>query len=155
VEDDTRIRLSGEGEVGLWGGPPGNLYITLKVQQHQFFHREGDDILYELPINFAQAALGDEVEVPTLDGTVTLKIPPGTQTGKIFRLKGKGVAHLQRNGRGDQLVRVRVVTPRSLNEHQRRLFQELAKSLGKAEIPSEDKEERGFFDRIKNAFGAS
>lgn len=151
VEEGSQIRLSGEGDVGVGGGPPGNLYIALSVQKHKLFQREGDDILYELPINFAQAALGAEIEVPALEGKASIKIPPGTQTGKTFRLKERGVPHLRESGRGDQLVRIRVVTPRSLNEQQRKLFQELAKSLGKAEIGSEEGE--GFFERVKNAFG--
>ena len=144
------MRLSGEGEAGLWGGPPGNLYIRLSVREHQSFKREGDDILYELPVNFAQAALGDEVEIPTLEGQSSIKIPTGTQTGKVIRLKEKGVPHLRRNGRGDLLVNVKVVTPHSLNEEQRRLFEELAKTWDAGEVSKEDK---SFFQRVKNAFG--
>jgi len=126
------MRLTGEGEAGIRGGPPGNLYITLSVQSHELFARDDDNILYELPINFAQAALGDEIEVPTLDGKIKLKLPAGSQTGKVFRLKGKGIPHLHRRGRGDQLVRLLVVTPESLTKEQRRLLEELAKNLGLA-----------------------
>jgi len=129
VEDGSRIRLSGEGDAGMRGGSPGDLYVTLSVLKHEFFTREGDDIIYELPINFAQAALGAEVEVPTLYGKTKLNIPPGTQTGEEFRLKNKGIAHLRRNGHGDQIVRLRVVTPESLTKEQRKLFQELASTL--------------------------
>ena len=93
VEYGSQIRRSGEGDAGVWGGSPGNLYVTLQVEEHELFTRSGDDILYDLPINFAQAALGDEVEFPTLDGDATLKIPPGTQSGRIFRIKGRGVPH--------------------------------------------------------------
>jgi molecular chaperone DnaJ len=100
------------------------------VLPHEFFFRDGDDTLYELPINFAQAALGDEIEVPTLDGNVKLKVPAGSQTGKVFRLKDKGIPRLRRHGRGDQLVKLVVVTPESLNKEQRQLFTELAGSLG-------------------------
>ena len=132
VDDGSQIRLSGEGEAGLRGGSPGNLYVILSVLPHQFFIRDGDNILYELPINFAQAALGTEVEVPTLDGKTKLKIPSGSQTGRVFRLKAQGILHLHRSGRGDQLVTLFVVTPESLTETQRRLFQELAGSLGLA-----------------------
>ncbi len=132
VDDGIQIRLSGEGEAGERGGPPGDLYVTLSVKQHQFFHRDNDDILYELPINFAQAALGTEVEVPTLDGKTKLKVPAGSQTGGGFRLKGQGTPHLHRSGRGDQLVTLVVVTPDSLTKHQRQLFQELADSLDPA-----------------------
>jgi len=149
VEDGSQIRLSGEGEAGMWGGPAGNLYITLSVQEHRFFKRDGNDILYELPINFAQAALGDEVEVPILGGKVNIEIPSGTQTGQVFRLKGKGIPYLHRSGQGDQLVKVRVVTPERLDEEQRQLFLELAKSLGEARVSEKGK--RRFFNRIKKA----
>jgi molecular chaperone DnaJ len=129
VDDGTQVRIRGEGDAGTRGGPSGDLYIRLSVKQHELFERDGDNILYELPINFAQAALGVEVEVPTLDGNTKLKIPAGSQTGAVFRLKGKGVPHLRRNGRGDQMVELLVVTPESLNKKQRQIFQELADSL--------------------------
>jgi len=129
VSDGSQIHFNGKGNAGERGGSPGNLYITLSVLPHQFFNRENDDVLYELPINFAQAALGDEVEVPTLYGETKLKIPAGTQTGKAFRLKGKGIPHLNRGGRGDQIITAVIVTPESLSKEQRQLFQELAKSF--------------------------
>ena len=135
VEDTSQIYLSGEGEAGIWGGAAGNLYISLSVQNHEFFRREGNNIIYELFINFAQAALGDEVEIPTVEGKVCFKIAPGTQTGKVFQLKGKGVPYLHRSGRGDLLVKVQVITPENLSKEQRKLFHELAKSLGKATPP--------------------
>ena len=130
VDDGNGIRLSGEGDAGLRGGSSGNLYVVLSVARHEFFTRDGDDVVYELPVNFAQAALGAEVEVPTLYGKSKLKIPSGSQTGKAFRLKDKGIPHLHSSGRGDQLVKLLVVTPESLTKEQRRLFEELAKSLG-------------------------
>ncbi len=129
VDDGTQIRLSGEGDVGQSGGPSGAHYITVTVLPHRFFERDGDDILYELPINFAQAALGVEVVVPTLYGEVKLKVAAGSQAGKTFRLRGKGITHLHRGGRGDQLIRLLVVTPEKLTKEQRRLFTELAKSF--------------------------
>jgi len=150
VDEGIHIRLSGEGDGGRNGGSPGNLYVTLSVRKHKFFKRDGDHILYELPINFTQAALGDEVEIPTLDDGFTLKIPAGCQNGRIFRLKEKGVPYLRGHGRGDQLVRVHVVTPQSLDDKQKRLFKELARSLGEATLPHEDK---SFFDKIKDTFG--
>jgi len=153
VDDGSQLRLSGEGEAGLRGGSPGNLYITLSVLPHEFFIRDGDNILYELPINFAQAALGAEVEVPTLDGKVRLKLPAGSQTGKAFRLKGQGVPYLHRSGRGDQLVTLLAVTPESLTKKQRQLFEELAGSLSPANMPPPEKW-RGLLDRLKNVFGA-
>ncbi len=135
VNDGSQIRLVGEGEAGARGGSSGNLYVILSIKKHKFFTRDDDDILYELPVNFAQAALGAEIEVPTLDGNVKLKLPAGSQTGRAFRLKGKGVPHLHRGGRGDQLVTLRVVTPDSLTKKQRQLFQELASSLSPTKRP--------------------
>ena len=132
VDDGSQIRLNGGGDSGTRGGPAGSLYINLSVTPHKFFRRDGDDILYELPVNFAQAALGDEIEVPTLNDNTRLKVPPGSQTGKVFRLKDRGIPHLRGSGRGDQLVTLLVVTPEKLNQKQRQLFQELAESLDMA-----------------------
>ena len=129
VDDSSQIRLNGEGQAGTKGGSPGDLYIALSVSEHELFTRDGDDILYELPINFTQAALGDEVEVPTLDGETRFKIPAGSQTGTVFQLKDKGIPHLNRRGRGDQIVRLLVVTPKSLNKKQRQILEELARTL--------------------------
>jgi len=147
VESGSQMRLSGEGEAGINGGGPGNLYVTLQVQPHAFFDREGDDLVYDLPINFAQAALGDEVEVPALEGKIGFKIPAGTQSGRVFQLKDKGVPHLRGGGRGDELVRVRVITPSNLNKDQRKLFEQLGDTLGKVTIPHEGK---GIFSRIRD-----
>jgi molecular chaperone DnaJ len=132
IDNGNAIRMTGEGEAGYRGGSAGNLYVEIAVARHKFFTREGDNVLYELPVNFAQAALGVEVEVPTLHGESKLKIPAGSQTGRIFRMKDKGIPHLRGLGRGDQLVILRVVTPESLNKEQRKLFEELARSLGKS-----------------------
>ncbi|MEE8419179.1 MAG: molecular chaperone DnaJ, partial [Dehalococcoidales bacterium] len=129
VEEGSRMRLTGEGDAGSRGGQPGNLYIDIAVKRHDIFVRDDDDILYELPVNFAEAALGVELEVPTLDGNVKLKIPSGSQAGQVFKLKNKGIPHLNRRGQGSQLVSLRVVTPESLNKKQRQLFEELAKEL--------------------------
>ena len=148
VDSGVRLRRDGAGEAGLWDGPPGNLYVHLSVKKHRYFKRQDSDILLELPVNIAQAALGDEVEVPTLEGTTTLAIPAGTQTGETFRLKKKGIPHLRGDGRGDQLVTVYVVTPTNLTEEQRELLKRLSKSLGKELIPQSEK---GFLDRIKDA----
>jgi molecular chaperone DnaJ len=135
VDDGYRLCLEGEGDAGLYGGRPGALYITLSVKPHDLFRREGANIFCQLPINFAQAALGDEVDVPSLDGKLSLKIPPGTQSGKVFRLKGKGIPYVGGNGKGDQLVEVQVLTPQRLDGKQRWLFEELAKILPKAKSP--------------------
>lgn len=139
VDSGSRIRLTGEADAGNRGGSAGNLYISLSVEPHEFFIRDGDDILCELPINFAQAALGAEIKIPTLEGEEKLKIPAGTQTGKVFRFKNKGIAHLHGGGRGDQLVQLTIETPESLNKDQRRLFEELADSLGPNNLPRRKK----------------
>ncbi len=130
VNGSSAIRITGAGNAGLRGGSLGDLYVTLSVQKHKFFTREGDDVLFELPVSFVEAALGAEVEVPTLYGDSKLNIPAGSQTDRVFRLKGKGIPHLQRGGHGDQLVRITVVTPESLSKEQRKLFEELGKTLG-------------------------
>jgi molecular chaperone DnaJ len=129
IDNGNGIRISSEGEAGYRGGQAGNLYVMVSVKPHEFFTREGDNVVYEMAVNFAQAALGGEAEVPTLHGPSKLKIPPGSQTGKVFRLKDKGIPHLHANGNGDQMVVLRVMTPESLSKEQRRLFEELAKSL--------------------------
>ena len=148
VDSGSQMRLSGEGEVGGNGGGPGNLYLAITVEPHAMFKRDGDDLIYDLPVNFAQAALGAEVEVPTLDGAAPLKLPAGTQSGRVFQLRDKGVPHLRGGGRGDELVRVRVVTPTTLTKDQRKLLEQLSSSLGTATLPQEEK---GIFDRIKDA----
>jgi molecular chaperone DnaJ len=129
VDDSNELRVNGEGDIGERGGSSGNLYITIRVLPHPFFKRDDNNVLYELPINFAQAALGTEVEVPTLYGNIKLKVPAGSQTGRVFRLKGKGIPHLRRNGQGDQLIILLLVTPEKLTKQQQRLFQELGKSF--------------------------
>jgi molecular chaperone DnaJ len=128
VESGSRLRLRGEGETGQFGGPPGDLYVFIHVQPHEFFERRGNDIYCRVPISFVQAALGATLEVPTLNGTESLKIPKGTQHGKSFRLKGKGIAHLRGFGRGDQFVEAQVVVPTNLTRKQEELLREFEKS---------------------------
>jgi molecular chaperone DnaJ len=135
VDDGYSVLLEGEGDLGLYGGPPGDLYLTLSVKPHGLFRREGNDILCELPINFVQAALGDEIDVPSLNGNISLKIPPGTQSGKVLRLKGKGIPNIKGRGKGDFLIKIQVVTPQGLDKNQRHLFEELAKVLPKFKPP--------------------
>lgn len=147
VDGGTQIRLSDEGQAGLRGGVTGSLYVVISVRKHSYFKRQNGDVFLELPINVAQAALGDEIEVPTLDGSEKLGIPAGTQTGENFRLRGKGIPYLRGGGRGDQLVTVYVVTPKKLTPEQQELFEELAKTLGKEVIPQGEK---SFFDRLKD-----
>ncbi len=150
VDTGTQIRLNGEGGPGANGGPNGSLFVVLDVRPHQFFKRRENDILLNLDINVAQAVLGADVLVPTLEGDEKLKIPAGTQPGKIFHLKGKGVPHVRsKNQRGDQMVMVNVAIPSKLTKEQRELFEKLAESLGTSVKP----QEKGFLDWLNDAFG--
>lgn len=151
VEDNTQMRLTGEGEAGPKGGRPGNLFVVLSVAEHPDFKRQGNDLVYELAINIAQAALGDEVSVPTAEGDeATVRVPPGTQSGKKIRLKERGVPYLRGGGRGDMLVHLRVLIPIHLTEEQRNLLLQLAKSFG---TPISHPDGRNFFDKVKDVFG--
>ena len=125
VENGMSVRLSREGDAGMYGGPPGNLLLELHVNPHKIFTRKDLDVFLDLPISFAQAALGDEIKVPTLDGSTIVKIPNGTQTGTEFRIKGKGVSHTRNARRGDYVVIVNVITPKKLDKQQTKLFREL------------------------------
>lgn len=149
VDNGSRLRVTHEGEAGQRGGPPGDLYVYLFVKQHKLFTREGNDVICEVPINFVQATLGDEIEVPTLDGKVQLKVPEGTQTGTVFRVKDKGIPHLRGHGRGDQHVRVKIVTPKKLTNRQKDLLREFANAGG----ADPTAEEKGFFKKFKDVFG--
>lgn len=149
VDDGTQIRLAGEGEPGINGGPRGNMYVVIRVKPHRFFRRKNDDVLLDLGINIAQATLGADVSVPTLDGEESLSIPSGTQPGKVLRMRGKGIQRLNRNGRGDQLVLISVDVPRDLSSEQRELFEQLAESLGTEVHPHE----RSFLDTLKDLIG--
>jgi molecular chaperone DnaJ len=156
VDNDTQIRLSGEGSPGVDGGPPGNLYVVLHVKNHEYFQRRGDDILVELEINIAQAALGDEIKVPTVDGEESLKIPPGTQSGKVFRMRAHGVPHLRRSGRGDQLVVTHVAIPKKLTNEQHELMEQLASTLGRETIAQREKSLLGQLrDALGDIFGST
>jgi molecular chaperone DnaJ len=150
VDNSSRLKLRGEGEAGYGGGTPGDLYVIIHVKEHSLFVRQENNIVIEVPISFPQAALGCEIEVPTLEGKVNLKVPSGTQSGKVLRLKGKGIIDLHGYGRGDQLIRVVVETPRSLTARQRELLEEFAKLDGKAVNHPLSK---GFVDQIKKMFG--
>jgi len=150
VDTGTQIRLAGEGQPGINGGPNGNLYIAIKVKAHKFYRRSDNDILMDLNVNVAQATLGAEVEIPTVDGPAMLKIPSGTQPGKILRMRGKGIPKLRGNGRGDQLVVINVEVPSRLTGEQRELFEQLATSLGSEVSP----QERGFLEWLKEAIGS-
>jgi molecular chaperone DnaJ len=149
VEDGTRIRFSNVGEAGVHGGPPGDLYVVLHVKEHSFFERQGNDLYCMVPISFTQAALGTEIQVPTLEGEHTLKIPEGTQSGTSFKLRGKGVPVLNGHGKGDLFIEVRLQTPTKLTKRQRELLQELQ---GLTQI--ENKPERhSLLSKMKDMFG--
>ena len=153
VDDGINVRVTGEGEVSARGGTPGNLYVVLTVKPHQFFKRQGNDIIYELPISFTQAALGDEVEVPTVDGKTTLlKIPAGTQSNRSFRLKGMGVPVVHSSARGDEHVIVKVVTPSSLTAEQKRLLEEFARLEREQSEQNGNNIFRNLFEKTKDVF---
>jgi len=149
VDNGARLRVSHEGEAGMRGGPPGDLYVYLFVKSHKLFIREGNDVICDVPISIVQATIGDEIEVPTLDGKVKLRIPEGTQTGTIFRIKEKGIPYLKGHGRGDQHVRVKVVTPKKLTERQRELMVEFGR-IGGVDV---NPEQKGFFKKVKEFLG--
>ena len=148
VDDGNQVRLIGEGQPGANGGPNGNLFIRLDVAPHPFFRRDGNNILLDIDINMAQAALGDEITIPTLDGDQSLRIPPGTQPGKVFRIRDKGVPLLHRESRGSQLVTINVQIPSKLSKEQEELLQALSRTMGR-EIKIQ---ERSFLDKIRDAF---
>ena len=150
VDNGSRLKLRGEGEAGFGGGPAGDLYVVIHVREHPIFARQDNDVIVEVPVSFPQAALGAEIEVPTLDGKVKFKIPSGTQSGKVFRLKSKGFTDLHGYGRGDELVKIVVETPKRLSARQRELLEEFAK------ISGEDVNHplsKGFVDKIREMFG--
>lgn len=149
VDTGSRLRISGEGELGERGGPPGDLYVFIHVKPHKLFTRQGNDLLYEIPISFIQATLGDEIEIPTLEEKVKLKIPEGTQTGTKFRIRGKGIPDVNGFGRGDLFVKVNVVIPKKLNDKQKELLMKFAEISGE-EIK---KPQKGLINKMKDAFG--
>ncbi|MDW7650114.1 MAG: molecular chaperone DnaJ [Bacillota bacterium] len=149
VDTGSRLRVSGEGEAGSRGGPPGDLYVIIHVRQHKVFRREGDDIIVDIPVSFAQATLGTELDVPTLDGKARLKVPEGTQPNTLFRLRGKGIPHLRGYGSGDQHVRVTVDIPRKLSAKQKELLREYANISGESVLQPE----KGIIDKVKDALG--
>ncbi len=148
IDEGQQIRLTGKGENGKNGGPSGDLYVVIQIKQHDFFVREGSNIFCELPITYVQAALGDEIEVPTVHGKVKMKIAVGTQTGKTYRLKGKGVPSLRGNGHGDQHIKVRVVTPTKLTDRQKELLREFNEIGGN---DSTNEQDDSLFKRFKRA----
>ena len=157
IATGQRLRLSGEGESGGGGGPAGDLYVVVHVQDHQFFHREGNDLYCEVPLNYPTAALGGEIAIPTLEGEETFKVPEGTQSGATFRLRGRGMPDVvSGRSRGDLLVTVKVMTPKKMTKEQRKLLEQLAATMPKEKFeptPRHEQDERGIFDRVKDIFG--
>jgi molecular chaperone DnaJ len=145
VDTGSRLKVYGEGELGVYGGPRGDLYIVLNVEEHPFFKREGTEIFCEVPVSFPQAVLGAEIEVPTLDGTANLKLPPGTSSGKIFHLKGKGAPRVGGHHRGNQVIRVYIDVPKKLTARQKELLEEFASISG-------DEVSKSFKEKLKDLF---
>ncbi|RUO78228.1 molecular chaperone DnaJ [Pseudidiomarina taiwanensis] len=153
VDTGDRIRLSGEGEAGEMGAPAGDLYVQVHVREHAIFQRDGNNLYCEVPLSFTTAALGGEIEVPTLDGKLKLKIPAETQTGKLFRMRGKGVRSVRSGTVGDLICKVVIETPVNLSEQQKELLQQLQESMGTgAEAAKYRPKEQGFFDGVKKFF---
>nr|MBS0037731.1 molecular chaperone DnaJ [Saprospiraceae bacterium] len=150
VEQDMQLNMRGKGNAGMNGGPPGDLLIHIEVKPHEYLKRDGSNLLYDLYLNFADAGLGTSVEVPTLEGRVKIKIPAGTQAGKVLRLKGKGLPSVQSYGVGDQLIYVNLWTPKKLTEEERKLLERMKKMDNFS--PKPGKSERGFFDKMKDLF---
>lgn len=148
VEDGTRLRLVGEGEAGIWGGPPGDLYVVISIKPHDLFERDGPDLHCSVPVTMVQAALGGEIDVPTLEGKVTLTIPQGTQSGKVLRLRSKGLPTLRASSRGDQLLHIFVETPTRLNKEQRQLLERFAEKTDVKVSPVY----KGFLDKLRDLF---
>jgi molecular chaperone DnaJ len=147
VETGSRLRVTGEGEAGVNGGPSGDLFIVLHVAEHKDFERQGANLYSAVPITFAQAALGADIKVKTLDGEEDLKVPAGTQTGTVFRVKGKGMPNLGSRGHGDLFVAATVVTPKSLTKEQRKLLEQLA------EVETHELNDESLMDKVRNIFG--
>jgi molecular chaperone DnaJ len=155
IATGQRLRLTGEGEAGGSGGPPGDLYVVIHVQDHPFFHRDGNDLYVEVPLNFSTVALGGEIRIPTLDGEEPFKVPEGTESGQAFRLRGRGMPDVTGRGRGDLFVTMKVTTPKKLTREQKKLLEQLASSLPKEQFEPTpvSHEDKGLFDRVKDIFG--
>ena len=150
VDSGSKLRIPGEGEAGARGGESGDLYVIIHVRPHEIFKRQDNDLICEMPISFVHAALGGELEVPTIDGKAKLRIPEGTQPGAVFRLRGRGVPSLRGFGKGDQLVRIKIEVPRRLNARQKKILREFAQASG---LEVHEHEDKGFFDRVKDSLG--
>ncbi|WP_283674948.1 molecular chaperone DnaJ [Butyricicoccus sp. Marseille-Q5471] len=148
IDEGQSIQLRGQGNAGVNGGPSGDLLVTVSIRPHPVFTRDGSNVICEIPISFAQAALGDSLQVPTIDGRIEYKIPEGTQTGTVFRMKGKGIQNVNGRGRGDQFVRVNIEVPKNLSEKQKRLLREFEENT----TDDNQSQRKGFWDKVKDAF---
>jgi len=155
IDSGMQVRLTGEGHAGINGGSPGSLYINVALKPHPVFHRDGINLLVDMPINFLQAALGAELEVPTMNGAEDLKMPPGTQPDAVFRLKGKGMPHVRDHSKGDLLVQVKLAVPTGLDPEQKEGLENLAKIMGWANTNGKDAKDKGIFNKIKDAIAGS
>jgi molecular chaperone DnaJ len=157
IADGQRLRISGEGEAGLAGGPSGDLYVFIEVAAHPFFRREGNNLSCEIPLNFTTLVLGGQIEVPTLDGPESFKVPEGTQSGTVFRLRGKGMPDVSGRGKGDLFFTAQAVTPRKISKEQRALLEQLHKLLPKEKFEprqhAAEDEDKNIFDKVKDIFG--
>ena len=156
IATGQRLRLSGEGEAGTLGGPPGDLYVVIFVREHEFFQRDGNNLHCTVPLAFTTLALGSEIKVPGIDGDESVKVPESTQTGTTFRLRGKGMPDVSGRGRGDLLVTVQAITPKKLSKEQKKLLEQLAATLPEQKVKPqerEDEDDRGIFGKVKDIFG--
>jgi len=153
VDEGERLRLAGEGEHGVNGGPPGDLYVQIHLKQHPVFTRDHNDLHCEMPISFTTAALGGEIEIPTLDGAAAIRIPPETQSGRVFRLRGKGIKGVRGNTHGDLMCHVVVETPVNLTERQKELLRELEESTGSDNGAKHNPRAKSWMDKVKEFFG--
>ncbi len=156
IATGQRLRLSGEGEAGPSGGPAGDLYVVIHVQDHPFFQRDGNDLFCEIPLNYPTLALGGDIKIPTLEGEENFTVPESTQSGATFTLRGRGMPDVSGRGRGNLIVRVKLATPKKLTREQKKLLEELAATLPKEKFqptPADEQEDKGLFDRVKDIFG--
>jgi molecular chaperone DnaJ len=156
IATGQRLRLGGEGEAGPSGGPAGDLYVVIHVQDHPFFQRDGNDLFCEIPLQYPTLALGGEIKIPTLEGEEAFQVPEGTQSGATFTLRGRGMPDVSGRGRGNLIIAVKVVTPKKLTRDQKKLLEQLASSLPQEQFeptPVGEQDDKGIFDRVKGIFG--
>ena len=156
IATGQRLRLSGEGEAGPSGGPAGDLYVVIHVQDHPFFQRDGNDLFCEIPLHYPTLALGGDIKIPTLEGEEAFSVPEGTQSGATFTLRGRGMPDVAGRGRGNLVVRVKLATPKKLTREQKKLLEELAATMPKEKFqptPADEQDDKGLFDRVKDIFG--